>query len=146
MKILTHPHASLREICTPVHKNDFGKRLRKQIRQMKKLIMQYGGVGLSAPQVDIPLRFFIAADPNTKIVKPFINPKIIKKAGLLNTINEGCLSLPGISKTVFRRRQITVSYQDLDGVEREGEFSGICGVILQHECDHLDGKLIIDYI
>ena len=144
MRILQHPHPSLRKKC--VHVKDFDSRLRKQLQQMKRLLSKYGSVGLSAPQVDIPFRFFITRIPNTALIKTFINPKILIKEGLINNVQEGCLSLPGISKTVFRRRRVVVQYQDERGDLRTADLSEYDAIIFQHEYDHLSGKLIIDYI
>jgi len=104
------------------------------------------GIGLAATQVDVHRRLLVAdvsADKDDPHV--FINPEILEKDGVTVT-EEGCLSVPGYFEEVERAEHIRVRYLDRDGKERDEEFRGLLAVCVQHEIDHLDGKLFVDYL
>lgn len=116
------------------------------------------GVGLAAPQVNVPLRLFIV---NTLAVKgeeqdasmrvrglrqAFINPEIIEVSQETCVYNEGCLSIPGIREDVRRPARVRLAYTTPDGQQREEEFDGLEARVILHEYDHLEGKLFIDYL
>ena len=106
------------------------------------------GVGIAAPQVGI-LRRLVAVQRFDKEGKPFeffINPEIVDKDSTLVAGGEGCLSVPEIYDDVERSQRITMRYYDADFVQHEEVIEGFTAVIFQHEIDHLDGKLFIDYL
>lgn len=106
------------------------------------------GVGIAAPQVGI-LRRLVAVQRFDKEGKPFeffINPEIVDKDSVLVAGGEGCLSVPEIYEDVERSQRITLRYYDADFVQHEEVIEGFTAVIFQHEIDHLDGKLFIDYL
>jgi peptide deformylase len=112
------------------------------------------GVGLAAPQVGRSIRIFIIdasagadEDPKLKDFKRvFINPQILEISGDPLVFEEGCLSLPEIRENVTRPTSVFIKYQDENFVWREETYSGFVARIIQHEYDHLDGKLFIDYL
>jgi peptide deformylase len=112
------------------------------------------GVGLAAPQIGKPIRLFIVdaapfedQDPELKdFVQVFINPVIIEENGEPWAFNEGCLSIPGIREDVQRQPKLIIQYQDENFETFEEEFEGIAARIIQHEYDHIEGKLFIDRI
>lgn len=104
------------------------------------------GIGLAASQVDVHKRFMVidvSEEKDTPMV--FINPEIVANEGG-QVYQEGCLSVPGIFADVTRANQITVRYLDRHGVAHELTTDGVLAVCVQHEMDHLDGKLFIDYL
>ena len=114
------------------------------IAQMFELMYAHEGVGLAANQVDLPYRFFISnsqGDPEVKEAEQvFINP--VLKGGKGN--DEGCLSIPGVSAPVERKERIIIEAYNLAGESLEVEVEGLLARIVQHETDHLDGRLFID--
>lgn len=133
--------------------------------QLKELIdnmfeTMYGahGVGLAAPQVGLPIRLFVVdgspfaededggeGDPNLKdFKKVFINPIIVKEHGDKWGFNEGCLSIPDINEEVMRPSNIIINYLDENFEEHEVELTGLAARIVQHEYDHIEGKLFVD--
>ncbi len=123
--------------------------LRAIVREMFRLMYASNGIGLAANQVGIPLRFFVlnltadAERPDQEQV--FINPEIIKRHSSEES-EEGCLSFPGLYGKVRRARKIKVRAYDLQSNLVEIEADDLLGRAIQHETDHLDGKLFIDYI
>jgi peptide deformylase len=112
------------------------------------------GVGLAAPQIGLPVRVFVI-DPSpyadedlgvTNLKKVFINPLIIEIKGESCLFNEGCLSIPDIREEIERQDQITISYQDEKGEKHTESFRGIASRVIQHEYDHVEGKLFTDYL
>ncbi|MFH1458858.1 MAG: peptide deformylase [Candidatus Omnitrophota bacterium] len=114
------------------------------LEQMLKIMYKSQGVGLAAPQVGI-LKQLIVVDVGDGPLK-LINPKIIRKTGKKITALEGCLSLPEITVKVMRSKNITVKAQDINGDLVKIEATDLFSRALQHEIDHLQGKLIIDYL
>ncbi len=106
------------------------------------------GIGLAAPQVGRLVRLFVV-DPARAEEPPqplaMINPSILEYSGGVE-IEEGCLSVPGVWAEVRRPEQILVRYHDVDGKEHEREFDGLMARVIQHENDHLDGRLFIDHL
>ncbi len=147
LRIVPHPHPALRYESTPVTRIDDA--LRATVREMFDLMYASNGIGLAANQVGIPLRFFIlnleadAAKPEEERV--FINPEIVKKHSSEEN-EEGCLSFPGLYGKVRRARKIRVQAYDLSGQPVDLEADELLGRAIQHELDHLDGKLFIDYL
>jgi peptide deformylase len=144
LTILEFPDPRLRKKAVPVDVVDDA--LRTLIDDMFETMYAAPGIGLAATQVDVHRRLLVAdvtADKDDPHV--FINPEIIEKDGVTTT-EEGCLSVPGYFEEVKRAEHIRVRYLDREGRECEGEFEGLLAVCVQHEIDHLDGKLFVDYL
>jgi peptide deformylase len=144
LTILHHPDPRLREKAQPV--TQFDDALQKLIDDMFETMYAAPGVGLAATQVGIPLRLAVMdcgteddqADPRV-----MINPEIIETAEP-ETVDEGCLSVPGVSDRVTRFIRTRVRALDRNGQSYELEAEGLMAQCVQHEIDHLDGKLYID--
>jgi peptide deformylase len=147
LRIVPYPHPALRYPSRPVTRIDDD--LRSKIRAMFDLMYESKGVGLAANQVALPYRFFIlnvTADPEQKDKEQvFINPEIVKRHSSIED-EEGCLSFPGLYSKVRRARKIKVQAYDLAGNPVEIEAEDLGSRAIQHETDHLDGKLFIDYL
>ena len=144
LTILEFPDPRLRKTATPVTQVDDA--LRELTDNMFETMYAAPGIGLAATQIDVHRRFLIAdvsADNNEPHV--LINPVILKKDGV-QVSEEGCLSVPGYYEEVERADHIRVRYQDRNGDEIETEMEGLLAVVVQHEIDHLDGKLFVDYL
>jgi peptide deformylase len=144
LAIIQYPHPTLRHTSKPLKRVDAD--LRKMVAEMFDLMYSHEGVGLAANQVDLPYRLFVA-NAEGKDVKDaecvFINPVLSRGRGQVED-EEGCLSIPGLYAQVSRNETIRVQAYDLSGNEIEGEVDGLLARVLQHETDHLDGKLFID--
>jgi peptide deformylase len=147
LEIVNFPHPALRYASRPVTEIDDG--LRATVRAMFELMYVAKGIGLAANQVALPFRFFVlnlTADrerPDQEHV--FINPEIVKRHSSVED-EEGCLSLPGLYAKVRRARKIRVRAYDLEGNLVEHEADELFSRAVQHETDHLEGKLFIDYL
>jgi peptide deformylase len=144
LTILEFPDARLRKKAVPVDVVD--DELRTLVDDMFETMYAAPGIGLAATQVDVHRRLLVA-DVSSDKSEPhvFINPEILEKDGVTVT-EEGCLSVPGYFEEVKRAEHIRVRYLDREGRECEGEFEGLLAVCVQHEIDHLDGKLFVDYL
>jgi peptide deformylase len=147
LSVIHYPHPTLRHVSKPLKRVD--AELRQWIGEMFELMYKFEGVGLAANQVDLPYRVFIAnveGDPTaTDAECVFINPVIIRGSGQAER-EEGCLSIPGVYAPVTRKEKVTVQAYNLAGEEVAGDFEGLFARIVQHEIDHLDGRLFIDRI
>ncbi len=145
LRIVPYPHPALRYESRPVTRID--ENLRARIREMFDLMYEAKGIGLAANQVGIPLRFFIinlSADPTQpEEERVFLNPEIVKRHSSI-VGEEGCLSFPGLYADVQRARKIRVQGFDLQGQPFDLEAQDLFGRAIQHELDHIDGKLFID--
>ncbi len=143
---------ALRKVAKPIDK-DF-ENLQELLANMWETMYHSDGVGLAAPQVGKSLRIFIIdaspgaeEEPELKdFKKAFINPQIIETSGDEWVMNEGCLSLPEIREDIIRPDTVTIRYQDEEFNEHEETYKGYAGRIIQHEYDHLEGILFIDYL
>jgi len=144
LKILEFPDPRLRKKAKPVKNVDAA--LRQLIDDMFETMYEAPGIGLAATQVDVHRRLLVADVSNEKN-EPWvlINPVILEQDGVEVT-EEGCLSVPGYYEAVERAEHIRVRYLDRDGTEVESEFEGLLAVCVQHEMDHLEGKLFVDYL
>jgi len=141
MYILEYPHQTLRKKSKKVV--TFDNALLITATDMLKTMYLSSGVGLAAPQVGISRRVLVLDIAKKTII--LINPEIIEQEGEMYGI-EGCLSFPDVFIEVIRASRILVKYQNLNGLKQELESSGgLLSRCLQHEIDHLDGKLFIDY-
>jgi peptide deformylase len=146
-RIVPFPHPALRYVSRPVETID--EELRATVRSMFDLMYAARGIGLAANQVALPFRFFIlnvTADPaQADQEQVFINPEIVKRHSSIED-EEGCLSMPGLYAKVTRARKIRVKAYDLQGNEVDLEAEDLLSRAIQHETDHLDGKLFTDYL
>lgn len=144
LKILEFPDPRLRKKALPVATVD--EAIRKLIDDMFETMYDAPGIGLAATQVDVHRRLLVA-DVSTEKDAPFalINPEILEKDGVAVT-EEGCLSVPGYYEDVERAEHIRVRYLECDGKQVENEFDGLMAVCVQHEIDHLNGRLFVDYL
>lgn len=147
LQIVKYPHPALRYASRPVTRIDDD--LRAIVREMFTLMYEARGVGLAANQVALPFRFFIlniTADPEQKDQElVFINPEIVKRRSAVED-EEGCLSLPGLYADVRRAKKIKVRAFNLAGDPVEIEAEELLGRAIQHEIDHVDGRLFIDHL
>ncbi|PCH61518.1 MAG: peptide deformylase [Gammaproteobacteria bacterium] len=144
LNILYFPDPRLRTKAKPVE--IFDDALRTLIDDMLETMYAAPGVGLAATQVDVHKRLLVAdASEDQDAAHVFINPRIVARDGVC-VHDEGCLSFPGIYEEVERAGQVTVEAQDGKGKPFTLEVSGLLAVCVQHEIDHLDGKLFVDYI
>lgn len=117
--------------------------IKSLVSEMTKVMLDENGVGLAANQVGISKRFFIMKDGDRVIL--VINPEIIQ-VGPLSPFTEGCLSIPGVQAETQRAQEIKFKFKDEDFKDVEAIYSGPPAVAVQHEIDHLDGKLYIDQL
>jgi peptide deformylase len=147
LRIVTYPHPALRYETRPVTQID--DRLRSNVREMFELMYAAKGIGLAANQVAIPLRFFvlnITADPDQKDQeRVFINPEIVKRHST-DEAEEGCLSFPGLYAKVKRPKKVKIRAYDLEGNEVTVDADELLARALQHETDHLHGRLFVDLL
>lgn len=131
---------------------DFGSdTLKKIIYDMSETMIDYSGIGLAAPQVHMSKRIIIFRNPDVeekeKIqITPLINPKYEPVSEEKDDDWEGCLSIPGMQGLVSRYKKITYTGYDLNGDRIKNTAEGLHARVVQHEIDHLDGKLMVDYI
>ncbi|MDO6619109.1 MULTISPECIES: peptide deformylase [unclassified Shewanella] len=144
LKVLRFPDERLRTVAKPV--TDFGEVLQTQIDNMLETMYEEKGIGLAATQVDFHQQL-IVMDLQDEVERPtiFINPEIVSKSGEF-TNEEGCLSVPGIYAKVDRAEFVTLKAQDRHGKEFTVEADELFAICLQHEMDHLKGKLFVDYL
>lgn len=144
MDILLWPHPALERACKPVQPDEFGSQLAKQLEEMRSTMLAAGGIGLAANQVGLDHRMLVAQDQGHTRV--FVNPRIVKFAGWWKPMTEGCLSLPGVVVQKVRNTKLLIEYQDAaTGALIVDAVSGKLAHILQHEIEHLDGKMMIDH-
>ena len=144
LEILHCPDARLRNRAKPVAQVDDS--VRKLIDDMLETMYQAPGIGLAAVQVNQPRRVIvvdISEDRNQPLA--LVNPEIVEKHGE-EQMEEGCLSVPGVYEPVQRAERVRVRALDRDGKSIEMEADGLLAVCIQHEIDHLDGKLFVDYL
>jgi peptide deformylase len=146
-RILTIPDSVLRKQAKPVERVDDD--LRKLMDDMLATMYDAPGIGLAAPQIGISRRLIVMDpakedDPSTPLV--MVNPEILERSHELRVHEEGCLSIPDFTAEVERPAKTRVSYLDRAGKQQEMELEGIWSTLVQHEIDHLNGVLFIDYL
>mgnify|MGYP001588096069 CR=1 FL=1 len=137
----------LRNISSPIKKID--RKLLRFIEDMELTMEHEKGIGLAAPQVGANMRVVICKfnyDTPHELIVPMINPRILHKSKAMSLSEEGCLSLPKQFDSIGRHDSLTVKYLDVKGKENVLQLSGLNARIVQHEADHLDGKLYIDHL
>jgi peptide deformylase len=145
-KILTEPDPFLRQKSTDVEKVD--NNIRKLMDDMLETMYDAPGIGLAAIQIGVPKRVIVIDLSRDEKKKPmyFVNPKIILKSEINSTYEEGCLSVPGQFAEVDRPDKCHISYFDYNGQKQELKAEGLLATCIQHEMDHLEGILFIDYL
>lgn len=141
MKILEYPNDSLRVKAKAVDK--VTPELQKVAQEMYKTMVDANGIGLAATQVGLDIRLLVLDDAGTPII--MFNPHLMKKSTEIQYETEGCLSFPGDWKKIKRAKEVNVKYRDLNGKMTYKVLSGIMSIAFQHELDHLNGVLFIDY-
>ncbi len=145
-KILHYPDKRLRIPAEPV--TDFGPELQALVDDMAETMYAAPGVGLAAPQIGVSKRLFIidiSDGEGPSDLRVFINPEIVRADGEISW-EEGCLSFPGVHQEIRRAEQIKVKAQDRHGAWFELEADGLMAVAVQHENDHVEGRLMIDHL
>ena len=146
--ILIHPDPRLKTVADPVSEVD--DRLKKLADDMLETMYHAPGIGLAAPQVGVLSRMLVMDCVKEEDAKPepmvLINPEIVWSSEEENTYEEGCLSIPEQYADVVRPAEVEVKWLSLEGAEQQARFDGLWATCVQHEIDHLDGKLFIDYL
>lgn len=147
--IYAYGQSVLRKIAEPIDKDYL--ELDALVENMWETMYNANGVGLAAPQVGKPIRLFLVdtmqleeADAGEPIKQAFINAEIIDEFGDMVSMEEGCLSIPDIRGDVSRNQSIRIRYMDLEFNEHEKEFHGFTARVIQHEYDHIEGKLFTE--
>ena len=136
-----YPAAVLAEAAGPVEKIDDD--IRRLVEKMTDIMLRNKGIGLAAPQAGVPLRLFIISLNGTKEgVKVYINPTVTPTTDKLDSVEEGCLSVPTVYAKIPRYKQCEVTATDLDGNEFTEHAEGLYARCLQHEYDHIEGVTI----
>ena len=146
-EILTEPNAILRQKSSKVEKVD--KDLQKLMDDMLETMYAAPGIGLAAIQIGIPKRIIvldISKNENEKKSMFFVNPVIVNKDSNLNAYEEGCLSVPDQFAEIQRPSKCEVEYLDYNGNKKLLKADGLLATCIQHEMDHLEGILFIDYL
>jgi peptide deformylase len=144
LHILTFPDPRLRNVAIPVTTVDV--EVNRLLDDMLETMYDAPGIGLAATQVDEHRRIIVVDISDTRD-RPLclINPVVVQAVGI-EQVEEGCLSVPGVYETVERAQSVTIRALDRTGGDIEMEVTGLIGVCVQHEIDHLDGKLFVDYL
>ncbi|HUU11698.1 MAG TPA: peptide deformylase [Phycisphaerae bacterium] len=142
MEVYHYPDPVLRERARPVEQ--FDERLAALAADMVKTMTEANGLGLAAPQVGLSLKVVVVSadgQPGKEMV--LVNPEIVSTEGA-EVAEEGCLSFPGIFVKIRRFHRVGVRYRDVRGEVHEAEVEGLLARAVQHELDHLDGRLLVD--
>ena len=146
-QILTEPNKILRQVSNPVE--NVGDDEKKLMKDMLETMYAANGIGLAAIQIGIPKRIIvidISKEKNEKKPMHFVNPIIINKNNSMSTYEEGCLSVPNQFAEVDRPNKCEVEYLDYNGDKKILKAEGLLATCIQHEIDHLEGVLFIDYL
>jgi|SRR5690242_18831678 len=144
LPILHYPDTRLNKVAAPVTVVD--DRIRQLVKDMAETMYAAPGIGLAATQVDVHQRLLIIDISETRDqLQTFINPEILERSGEAET-EEGCLSVPGIYDKVTRAERVKVQALNTQGEKFTLEAEGLLAVCIQHEIDHLDGKVFVEYL
>jgi peptide deformylase len=145
LNILEYPDPRLKKVARPV--TQFDGRLRQLVADMAETMYSAPGVGLAATQVDVHERLIVIDVSEDKSdLQVFINPQIVWASEETMLCEEGCLSVPGVYDEVRRPARVRVQAQDVDGKFYEKDCDGLLAVCIQHEMDHLLGKVFVEYL
>ncbi len=145
-KIVKYPDPILAQVAKPVPAVD--EDIKALLEDMVQTMYTFEGVGLAAPQVALSIRAIVldveaGSEHQGRHVYKMVNPEIVSREGEIEW-EEGCLSVPELRVSIKRSRQVTVRYLDENGAAQELQASDLLAVAIQHEIDHLDGRLILD--
>jgi peptide deformylase len=144
LNILHYPDPRLHTVAAPVESID--DEIRALVRNMGETMYAAPGIGLAATQVNVHKQVVVMdTSEHRNHLRVMINPRILAKSGVLQR-EEGCLSVPGIYETVQRAEFVTVQAQNLDGETLTLEADGLLAVCIQHEIDHLNGRVFVEYL
>ena len=146
LSILLHPDPRLKKISIQVTNID--ERIKKLCLDMIDTMYSHSGVGLAAPQVGVLKRVVVmdCSDDGEKSPVTLINPEIVWSSEEVSKFEEGCLSIPHIREEIKRPSSVQVKFTDISGILKVSYFKGLWATCIQHEIDHLNGKLFIDYL
>lgn len=145
LPILRYPDPRLHKVAKPV--STFDARLKQLVRDMAETMYEAPGIGLAATQVDVHQQVIVIDVSETHSeLRTFINPEIVWASEEKQVFDEGCLSVPGIYDGVERPARVKVRARDADGQSFELDADGILAVCIQHEMDHLKGKVFVEYL
>ncbi|HPM12403.1 MAG TPA: peptide deformylase [Bacteroidales bacterium] len=150
--IIAYGNPVLRKVAQPIDASY--PQLKELVASMFETMEASDGVGLAAPQIGLAIRLFVIDASSMSEDYPeaqdfkraFINPRIVEEKGEEWYFNEGCLSVPGIREDVSRKSIVVLEYYDESFTKKTEEFTGICARVIQHEYDHLEGKLFVDRV
>jgi peptide deformylase len=145
LDILRYPDPRLHTVAKPVEKVD--DEARRLVRDMAETMYAAPGIGLAATQVDVHRRVIVIDTSDTRDqLLVLINPEIVRASDEIQECEEGCLSVPGVYETVTRAAKVTVRALDANGIAFERTAEGMVAVCIQHEMDHLEGKVFVEYL
>ena len=146
LSIIIHPDPRLKKVSIPI--TNITDRIKQLSLDMLETMYQASGVGLAAPQVGITKRLVVmdCSEEDVKKGVILINPEIIWTSEENVSFEEGCLSIPDIREEITRPKSVKVKFFDIYNCKQEEFFDGLWATCIQHEIDHLDGKLFIDYL
>lgn len=145
LNILRYPDPRLHKTAMPV--TVFDARLKQLVEDMAETMYEAPGVGLAASQVNVHKQLIVIDISETRSdLRIFINPKILRASEEMQEYEEGCLSVPGVYDGVLRHAEVTVRALDVEGNPFELSADGLLAVCIQHEMDHLKGKVFVEYL
>ena len=145
LDIIRYPDPRLHKLAKPVERVDDG--VRRLVRDMAETMYAAPGIGLAATQVDVHRRVIVIDTSDTRDqLLVLINPEIVSASDELQECEEGCLSVPGVYETVTRAAKVKVGALDVNGIAFERTAEGMLAVCIQHEMDHLEGKVFVEYL
>ncbi|WP_314342344.1 peptide deformylase [Simonsiella muelleri] len=144
LPILKYPDPKLHTVAKPV--SEVNDRIKKLVADMAETMYESRGIGLAATQVDVHERVVVIdlSEERNQLIT-LINPIITHKDGE-TTYEEGCLSVPGVYDTVTRAERVTVEFLDVDSNAQKLDADGLLAICIQHELDHLQGKVFVEYL
>jgi peptide deformylase len=145
LDIIRYPDPRLHKLAKPVERVD--DEVRRLVRDMAETMYAAPGIGLAATQVDVHRRVIVIDTSDTRDqLLVLINPEIVSASDELQECEEGCLSVPGVYETVTRAAKVKVGALDVNGIAFERTAEGMLAVCIQHEMDHLEGKVFVEYL
>jgi peptide deformylase len=145
LHILRYPDPRLHKVAKPVERVD--EEVRRLVQDMADTMYAAPGIGLAATQVDVHRRVIVIDTSDTRDdLLVLINPEIVWRSAEIQECEEGCLSVPGVYETVTRAAKVRVRALDANGIAFERDAEGMLAVCIQHEMDHLEGKVFVEYL